>query len=156
MLRVAPAIAVAAISILFVGPAAAQTRVKAGTLSCDVSGGFGVIVASHKTMRCVFVPYAGRPERYAGVINRYGLDVGGTTGRRLVWSVYAPSGSGRGALAGDYAGASGEATVGVGVGANVLVGGSNSTVALQPLSLQGQRGLNLALGVAGLRLSPAR
>ena len=74
----------------------------------------------------------------------------------MVWAVYAETYGGRGALAGDYAGVSGQATVAVGLGANVLVGGSNRTVALQPLSLTGQAGLNLALGVADLQLYPGR
>ena len=74
----------------------------------------------------------------------------------MVWDVYAPTTKHFAALAGKYVGASGEATVGVGLGANVLVGGSNRTVALQPVSVQGQTGLNLAVGVAGLTLRPAR
>jgi len=156
MVRAAPGIAVAAISvILSVGPAAAQERARAGTLSCDVSEGVGFIVASQKSMQCVFTPYRGRRERYVGVMDRLGLDVGVTSGGRLVWAVYAPSRRGYGALAGEYEGASAEATVGVGLGVNALVGGSNSTVALQPLSVQGQEGLDLAVGIAGLRLSPA-
>ena len=98
----------------------------------------------------------GPREVYTGSITKFGLDIGGTTGGQMVWAVYAPTNAGHGALAGQYAGASAEATVGAGVGANVLIGGSNHTVQLQPLSVQGQTGLNLAAGVAGLNLEPAR
>ena len=87
---------------------------------------------------------------------KFGLDLGVTTGGAMIWAVYAPSNMQIGALAGFYGGASAEATVGAGVGANVLVGGSNRTVTLQPLSVQGQAGLNVAAGVAGIELFPAR
>jgi len=93
---------------------------------------------------------------YTGSITKFGLDLGATAGGEMAWSVFAPSNKRFGALAGHYGGATAEATVGAGVGANVLVGGSNRTVTLQPLSVQGQTGLNLAVGVAGLELHPAR
>jgi hypothetical protein len=142
---------------LGMGAAQAQTRpVQIGTLDCDVSGGVGLIVASQKQMRCVF-RRSGQDEIYVGRITRYGLDIGATGPGRMVWSVFAPTtGIGRGALAGAYAGASAQATVGAGVGANVLVGGGRRSFSLQPLSVQGQTGLNLALGVAGLDLALAR
>jgi hypothetical protein len=139
------------------GPAAAQSRAKAGTLECDVSGGIGMIIASQKQVSCTFTPARGRREVYVGSISRFGLDVGATSGGRMVWAVHSSTeGPLRGALAGTYSGASGEATVGAGLGANVLIGGSNRSVALQPVSVQGQAGLNLAVGVAGLELRPAR
>lgn len=136
----------------------AQSRVKVGTLACEMSGGIGLIVASRKELRCVFSPTdrGWRREAYVGSVTRLGLDVGATAGGRLVWGVYAPTNAGRYALAGSYGGASAEATVGAGVGANALVGGSNRTVTLQPLSVQGQAGVSLAAGVAGLELHPAR
>ncbi len=138
-------------------PAQAAERTKIGTLTCDISAGMGVIIASKKNVACAFAPAASGPtEVYTGSITKFGLDIGGTTGGRMVWTVYAPTNAIHGALAGDYVGASGEATVGVGLGANVLVGGSNRTIALQPVSVQGQTGLNLAVGVAGLTLRPAR
>lgn len=140
-------------------PSTAQNteRAKVGTLNCDISAGIGIIVASKKSVICTFTPAAAGPsEVYTGSISKFGLDIGGTSGGRMVWTVYAPTTAGRGALAGDYVGASGEATVGVGLGANVLVGGSSRTVALQPVSFQGQTGLNVAVGVAGLTLRPAR
>jgi hypothetical protein len=132
-------------------------RTKAGTLTCDISGGIGMIIGSQKEVTCMFTPTArGSREVYVGTISKFGLDVGATAGGEMVWAVYAPTDRRFGALAGDYAGASGEATVGAGLGANVLVGGSNRTVALQPVSVQGQAGLNLAVGVANLSLRPAR
>ena len=139
-------------------PALARVeRTKIGTLNCDISAGIGAIIASKKTVRCVFRPLnRKRHEVYVGSITKFGLDLGATTGGRMIWAVYAPSNRRHGALAGHYVGASAEATVGAGVGANVLVGGSHHTVTLQPLSVQGQSGLNVAAGVAGLTLRPAR
>ena len=136
-------------------PAAAQ-RIKAGVLNCDVSAGFGFIIGSQRSVQCVFTPDGPGPEEtYVGTISRFGLDIGATARGHMVWAVHAEYwGKQVGALAGDYGGASGEATIAVGLGANVLVGGSNRTIALQPVSVQGQVGLNLALGVAELRLRP--
>jgi hypothetical protein len=140
------------------GAALAQhERTKVGTLTCDISGGIGMIITSHKQLTCMFTPSERGPrEVYVGSISKFGLDLGATAGGEMVWAVFAPSDRRFGALAGHYGGASAEATVGAGVGANVLIGGSNRTVELQPLSVQGQAGLNLAVGVAGLDLHPAR
>ena len=137
-------------------PAMAQQPAKVGTLTCDISGGIGMIVTSKKTMACTFSPTRGAQEVYVGSINKFGLDVGATSKGRMVWAVFAPTSRAAGALAGSYAGASAEATVGAGLGANVLVGGSNRTVALQPVSVQGQTGLNVAAGVAELDLRFSR
>lgn len=132
-------------------------RVKSGILNCDVSAGIGLIIGSQKTVACLFTPdIPGPQEGYVGSITKFGLDVGITGGGQMVWAVYSDTSGGYGALAGDYAGASGEVTVAAGLGANVLIGGSNRTVALQPLSVGGQVGLNLAVGVADLHLRPAR
>jgi hypothetical protein len=143
----------AAFTAALVLPASAQTKV--GTLDCDISAGIGMIVASQKGVQCTFTPSAGRrPEIYQGTITKYGVDIGATSGGRMIWAVFAPTNANlNGALAGGYAGATAEATVGAGAGANVLVGGSNRTITLQPLSVQGQTGLNLAVGVAGLSLN---
>ena len=139
-------------------PASAQAnRTKVGTLSCDISGGIGLIITSKKDLTCMFTPsQPGPKEVYVGSITKFGLDLGATAGGEMVWAVYAPSTRKFGALAGNYCGATAEATVGAGLGANVLVGGSDRTVALQPVSVQGQAGLNVAAGVADLRLRPAR
>jgi hypothetical protein len=132
-------------------------RTKAGTLTCDISAGIGLIITSKKELTCMFTPSQPGPrEVYTGSITKFGLDLGATAGGEMVWAVYAPTNRRFGALAGHYGGATAEATVGAGVGANVLVGGSNHTVTLQPVSVQGQAGLNVAAGVAGIDLRPAR
>lgn len=150
----APLAVVAALST----PALAQAnRVQNGTLTCDVSAGIGMIIGSSKEVQCLFTPAADGPrEVYVGRINKFGLDIGATAGGQMVWAVYAPTSGRIASLAGNYGGATAEATVGAGLGANVLLGGSDRTVALQPLSVQGQAGLNLAAGVAELQLRPAR
>jgi hypothetical protein len=143
-----------ALALASAQPAAAQ-RIKAGVLSCDVSAGIGLIIGSQRRLSCVFTPeLPGPQEVYSGSITRIGLDIGVTAGGVMVWAVFAGSSGGPGFLAGDYVGASGDVAVAVGLGANVLVGGSNRTVALQPLSVSGQIGVNLAVGVADLHLRP--
>jgi hypothetical protein len=145
-----------ALALLSLAPAA-EARVKAGVLSCDIAGGFGWIIGSSKQVSCIFTPeQPGPPEAYVGTIRKFGLDIGATSRQHMVWGVFADTwGSNRGALAGEYLGATGEATLAVGLGANILVGGSNRSVALQPLSITGQTGLNVAAGVADLQLWPA-
>ena len=153
MYRNAIGAAALALAVMSWGPAA-EARVKAGVLACDISGGWGWIIGSVKTVNCTFTPdLPGPTEIYVGSIRKFGLDIGATGRQVMVWGVYADTWAGvRGALSGDYVGATGEATVAVGLGANVLVGGSNRTIALQPLSLTGQTGLNVALGVSDLQL----
>ena len=126
-------------------------------LGCTLAPSIGFIVGSRQTMTCRFTPDGPfPPEGYFGTITTIGLDVGITAGGALAWAVFAPTaGPPPGALAGDYVGATGEASAVVGVGANVLFGGSNRTIALQPVSVEGQVGINLAVGVSGLALRPA-
>jgi len=132
-----------------------KTRV--GTLTCNVSGGVGLLVTSSRRLNCIFTRSHGRSERYTGRVRKYGLDLGVTTKGTMVWGVIAPGQDVRpGALAGEYVGAQGSASIGVGGGANLLVGGSDRSFSLQPLSVEGSKGVNLALGVAGLRLEAAR
>ena len=140
------------------GPTMAQSeRTKAGTLTCDISAGIGLIVGSKKEVTCMFTPSQPGPrEVYIGSITKFGLDLGATAGGEMIWAVYAPTQRRFGALAGRYGGATAEATVGAGLGTNVLVGGNSRTVTLQPVSVQAQTGLNVAAGVAGLELRPAR
>lgn len=156
---VAALAALAAPALLFATPSLAQSPpnyVEAGVLRCDVSAGIGLIVGSTRSLNCTFEPRRGRAERYAGTIQRLGLDIGATTRGVMVWGVLAPSRNVSGALAGRYVGASAGASAGVGLGANALVGGSNNTVALQPVSVQAQLGVNIAAGVAELTLERAR
>ena len=128
--------------------------VKVGVLKCEVDGGFGLIITSTKTVDCVFKPRRHRwRDHYIGSITKIGADVGFTNGSYIIWTVFAPGSLKRGSLEGTYLGATGEATAGVGVGANVLLGGFNRSVNLQPVSFQGQTGLNVAGGIAGLSLN---
>lgn len=153
---VAKAAAMAAV-LAMTGAAVAQERVQAGSLTCDVSAGIGLIVGSKRTVYCTFTPSLPGPvEIYNGSITRVGLDIGATAGGVMIWLVYAPTVRPVGALAGTYVGASAEATAVAGVGANALIGGSGQTVTLQPLSVQGQAGLNVAAGVAGVELQFVR
>jgi hypothetical protein len=135
------------------GSAQAQDRVQSGSLTCDVSAGIGLIIGSQRNVSCTFTPSLPGPiEYYTGTISKLGVDLGVTAGGVMVWLVFAPTSRPVGALAGTYVGGSAEASVIAGVGANALVGGSNRSVALQPLSVSGQVGLNIAAGVAGLDL----
>lgn len=141
----------------FASPAGAQAGVAVGNLTCNVSSGWGLIFGSSRALNCTFAGAGGRYEYYAGNIMKFGVDVGYTQGGVLIWTVVAPSATlAPGALAGSYAGGTASATVGVGVGANALVGGSNNTIALQPLSLEGNSGLNVAAGIGAITLTPAR
>jgi Protein of unknown function (DUF992) len=136
-------------------PAFAQ-EAKVGLLTCNASDRIGLIVGSSQKLSCIFTPERRVPERYFGAINRIGPDIGASTGGVMSWAVFAPTeGLLRGALAGEYVGATASASLGLGVGAQVLVGGSNRTVSLQPLSVEGQLGINIAAGVAGLTLMEA-
>lgn len=153
-------VAATALSALLVGAPGAFAQknegVRVGVLTCSVEGGPGFVFGSSKELRCHFKSSDGRDERYVGAINKFGIDIGVTGPAVMTWAVLAPTDEvGRGALAGNYVGASAGASVGVGAGANVLVGGNDDTVSLQPLSLQGQSGLNAALAVSELVLEPA-
>jgi len=130
---------------------------KVGVLTCNTSASLGLLVGSHQKLRCSFKPDSGgAPENYVGHINRLGVDIGIKAGGVMAWGVFAPTnGYHHGALAGKYVGGSGSASLGVGVGANALIGGSHRSIALQPLSVEGHVGVNLALGVAGLTLRSA-
>ena len=133
--------------------AQAQGGVRVGTLTCTVASGWGFVFGSSKALHCTFAPAPGHAEFYAGTINKFGVDIGYTQGGVLIWGVFAPTANlAPGALNGNYVGATGSATVGVGAGANVLVGGSNSTISLQPVSVEGNTGLNVAAGIGSISL----
>jgi hypothetical protein len=150
---VAAALAVSAVG--YAGPVQAQSGVKTGSLVCDVAGGFGYIVGSRKAVNCTFNGERGYYEHYTGHITKIGLDLGETSGGTIVWQVFEPT-TQHGSLGGTYAGVTAQATVGAGLGANALVGGSNNSIALQPFSFEGQSGFNLAAGVGGLTLRRSR
>lgn len=134
--------------------AAAQSRTRVGVLACNLAPTVGMVVGSQQRIACTFTPeYRGRRERYSGAINRVGLDLGVKNGGRLVWGVFSQTSAlPPRSIAGTYVGAGGGAAIGLGAGANVLVGGSRRTVSLQPVSVEGQTGVNVAAGVAGLTL----
>jgi hypothetical protein len=144
-------IALAALA-LAASAAPSQARVRAGVLSCEVAPAVGFVIGSQRWLNCTFQSALGYRETYNGVMTRAGVDLGYISGGQLAWVVYAPARPGPGALAGGYAGASGEATLGGGLGANVMIGGIANSIALQPLSIGAQRGLNLAVGLSGLSL----
>lgn len=129
-------------------------EVKVGYLSCHVASGWGIIFGSSRELDCSYTPAGGgEAENYKGEINKFGADIGYLQSGVILWEVLAPSQTiGKGALAGHYAGATGGATVGVGAGANVLVGGMHSSISLQPVSIEGSTGLNVAAGVATINL----
>ncbi|HWY14761.1 MAG TPA: DUF992 domain-containing protein [Rhizomicrobium sp.] len=140
-------------ALLALGSPADAAGVKVGVLTCHVSSGWGFIFGSSKDLRCNFSPSRGYGERYVGTVSKFGVDVGYTAGGVLVWDVIAPTTSlKRGALAGGYGGATASATAGVGVGANVLVGGFDRSVTLQPVSIEGNTGLNVAAGIGAITL----
>jgi len=142
----------------FAGARAQQPGlVQAGVLECRGGASIGFIVGSVTHLGCV-LRVEGRPEdRYVATIRKVGVDIGITQETALAWGVFAPVKLlGPGDLTGNYAGAQGSAAVGVGAGGNVLVGGSNNSIALQPLSLQGQVGLSVAAGLESLELRPGR
>ena len=153
----AAAIAAATLATMFATPADAQRdRVQVGSLECSLSSGIGLIVGSQRNINCNFKADGVPPEAYTGTMTRVGLDVGVTGGGVIIWAVFAGTNRYAGMLTGTYVGASAEASIAAGLGANVLVGGSNRSVALQPLSVQGQIGLNIAAGVGSLELHLAR
>jgi hypothetical protein len=133
------ALAVAAAAVVATPATAGNGHgVKVGVLRCHIDGGVGFIIGSSKDVECVFKRSGGGREHYRGSIGKLGVDVGVTGATELGWIVFAPGKIGRGALKGSYTGASAEATIGVGLGANVLVGGFRKGINLQPLSLQAQ------------------
>ena len=139
----------------FAGGTQAQALdVRVGVMSCNIASGFGYILGSSREVHCTFSPAAGLAEHYAGTISKLGVDIGYVQDAVIMWTVVAPTvGLPPGSLAGTYGGATASVTVGVGVGANVLVGGSKDTISLQPVSIEGGTGLNVAGGVASMSLA---
>jgi hypothetical protein len=131
--------------------------VRAGILQCQGGQNVGFVVGSVTSLECVFKSEGRRPEPYIATVRRYGLDLGVTAQTQLAWAVNAPNNRvDRGDLAGNYGGVGANASVGIGGGGNFLIGGPANSYALQPISLQGQTGLNVAAGIADLQLEPFR
>jgi hypothetical protein len=143
-------------AMIFAGAASAadESGTRVGTLTCNEAAGWGYILGSNHRMHCIFTTGDNKVERYDGDISRVGVDIGYQQSATFVWGVIAPTSRvRRGDLAGHYGGASANATFGVGLGANVLVGGFDKSFMLQPVSIEGLTGLNVAAGIAGLTLT---
>ncbi|MBL8708900.1 MAG: DUF992 domain-containing protein [Rhodospirillaceae bacterium] len=137
-------------------PARAEGGVNVGVLECKVASGFGYILGSSRDMSCTFKRPDGVTESYRGAFDRYGLDIGYTDERWMYWGVFAPGDVAPGALAGKYAGAGADVAAGLGVGANALFGGSNDQISLQPVSVNGNVGVNVAAGVSYVVLTAGK
>jgi len=149
--RATAAVALAAAALAFGAPAKAD-GVKVGVLTCHESSGWGFIFGSSKGLHCIY-HHGGYAERYNGSVSKFGVDVGYTSGAVIVWDVLAPNtGPERGALTGDYVGVQASAAAGPGVGANALIGGFHRSFTLQPVSIQGEEGLNVAAGIGSMSL----
>ncbi|HTS94074.1 MAG TPA: DUF992 domain-containing protein [Stellaceae bacterium] len=128
--------------------------VKVGMLTCNVASGWGFIFGSSRDLNCTYSGGAGVVEHYSGSVTKFGVDIGYQQSGVLVWAVLAPSSTlAPGALAGSYAGPTASVSVGVGLGANALIGGFDKSIALQPLSVEGNEGLNVAAGIAAMSLT---
>jgi hypothetical protein len=139
---------------LAIAAPARATGVQIGVLTCNEASGWGFIFGSSHALNCTFSPNGRNVERYSGQISQFGVDIGYQKAAVIVWAVFAPSANlAPGSLAGDYGGATAEAAIGVGAGANALLGGSSKTIALQPLSVEGTTGLNVAAGIAAITLT---
>jgi hypothetical protein len=142
-----------ALGATLAGTPARAAGVEAGVLTCHVSSGWGFVFGSSRDVNCVYAPRPGAVEYYTGSIAKFGVDIGYTQSGVMVWQVIAPATTlAPGALAGSYGGVTGGATVGVGADANLLVGGFNKSISLQPLSFEGNKGLNVAAGIAEISL----
>ncbi len=132
---------------------AAKANVKIGVIRCDVAGGLSFVFGSTRKLECVYSPSGDYPsERYTGEIDKYGVDIGYVESGVIIWAVMAPTTAiSRGALSGTYVGVSADVAAGAGLGANVLVGGGKS-LALQPLSVTGSQGINIAAGLSQVQL----
>lgn len=146
-----------ATSILVSDTAQAQTaNIRVGTLTCKGKGRVGMILGSNETLDCTYAPMGNLPKRaLIGTVTTVGLDVGVKGESIMIWGVLGSTSSmPSDALRGSFVGAAADASLGLGAGAKVLIGGNNKSIVLQPLSVQGQTGVNFAIGVTGLQLDP--
>lgn len=151
------AAAIVGASLLGSTALAAPAGVKVGVLTCNVEPGWSYVVGSTRPLECSYAPNRGRGEHYVGKVQKVGIDIGYVDGATIVWAVIAPTSDVRpGALEGDYGGASASVAVGIGAGANVLIGGFDKSITLQPVSVEGQTGVNLAAGISAINLEHAR
>lgn len=157
LMAVPAAIMAAALTVAGVPQADARKGVKVGMLRCNVKGNASFVFGSSRALFCIYTPSgAGKREVYAGTIDKFGVDIGFLSDGTMLWAVVAPAKDVKpGALAGKYGGVSASVAAGLGVGANALVGGLDDTIALQPLSVEGLKGANVALGITRLTLKSA-
>ena len=143
--------ALASFSIAAVGPAWSNTQL--GMLKCDTSIGIGEILVRKQTMTCVFTHSDGKSENYTGTVHQYGVEIGMVKEGHLAWAVFAVSpASGAGLLAGKYGGVDASVAAGIGLGADVLVGGTGKAFSLQPFAVEGEPGIGIAAGVEQIEL----
>lgn len=148
---------VAAIVMATTDVSKAAEHVEVGVLDCDVGSDIGAIIGGLQGAKCVFKPSAGGlVQQYSGTINEFGIDIGEVSAAKMDWLVYAPTSRNKAPLAGTYSGVTADVAVGIGLGADVLVGGENGTVSLQPISITGEQGVNIAIGVTSLNLRVAK
>ena len=136
--------------------ATGKQGVNVGSLNCNVAGGMGFVFGSSKELDCLFSRTDGIAEHYHGSVQKFGIDIGFTKEAHVVWLVFAPGAISPGALSGGYGGVSASVAAGLGLGANVLVGGSGKQITLQPVSVEGSVGLNVAVGIGEIILSPGK
>ena len=142
-----------ALGVLACAPPAQAAGVKVGVLNCHVAGGWGFVIGSSKPLYCAYSSGQGEVEHYKGTVSKFGVDIDYTRSGVIVWNVIAPTTHPKvGALQGSYGGATASASVGIGGGAHVLVGGFQRSIALQPVSITGESGLNVAGGIAAISL----
>ncbi len=153
-LRTTLAAAIAAGGLALTAGTATAQGVKVGVLECKVSGGFGFVLGSSRDVRCVYLPSKdGSKQYYEGTIKKFGVDIGYVSEATIMWAVIAPNWDvPKGALAGDYVGGTASAAAGYGAGANALVGGGGKSFALQPVSVEGQKGIAISAGIGDLTL----
>jgi Protein of unknown function (DUF992) len=138
------------------GSASADSWVKLGTLTCHTKPGWGLVIGSSRSAKCIYSGINGKTVAYNARVTRIGLDVGYTANQTFVWAVLAPGNEDANSLKGTYVGATAEATVGIGVSANALVGGMEKSIALQPVSVGMQTGAGVVAAVSSLTLTGSK
>jgi len=141
------------LAALIITASPAQAGVKVGDLSCHEASGWGFVFGSSRDLHCTFSGGTYQ-EHYIGKINKFGIDIGYQQSGVILWEVIAPGTLTPGALTGSYGGVTASAAVVLGVGANALIGGSGNSIALQPLSVEGATGINVAVGIGEITLVP--
>ena len=128
-----------------------------GIITCDYIPGSKVnlLIHSSASFNCVF-EHGGQKDYYDGEAGiGLGLDLQWTERSTMAYSVMASTGTDMDwstALTGTYTGGKASAALGVGLGAAVLIGGSNDSVGLVPLAIEGSTGIGATAGIGYLSL----